>query len=122
MPIFNLHNGLMRFRAPVGTGHYDANGHPGYRMVHIDKSPKRLIQMGSIRDGKTVEYRADQFGNVEIDDPVHMNAMRQLGYPMYAGGEGEVRKEDLIWPDIGNTDCLYDKQILESISKRLRKG
>ena len=125
MVTFNIHHGQMRCRAPVGTN--------DYQMVHIPKSPKGRLQMGSVRNDSVepVDYVANHLGNVEVTFPKHVNAMWELGYPIYNGnGLMPVRFEDMLWPVSHPTKLAvasldedpYQRRIMEALLLRRGNG
>ncbi len=101
MVTFNVSHGQMRARAAPGTGHKNQNM-AGYSMVHLDKPPVKMLQCGSARNGEARNYRADALGNIQVDHHGDINALAELGWPIYNGPPNQTipaATDQLIWPN-----------------------
>lgn len=109
---FNLHNGQMRANVHVG-GIATASA---IRPV----SPKKELQMYHLKDGHTVAYKANKFGNVEITYAPHLTAMMELGWPINQGPLDEIANLDsLLYPHHELTDDPYHRIILSGLMARV---
>lgn len=73
--LFNTWHGQMRPKA-------NAIGEFYYR----PKRPVGKIQLRRLKEGgESVEYRADDRGNMEVFAPEHIHDFVNLGYPIYCG-------------------------------------
>ena len=126
MVTFNIHWGMQReqpkgltLTGPSGIVPKD-NRVAGTNNYYAKASPKKCLIMASPKKNKeAVRYDANRFGNIEVNVPLHLHAMRELGYPIYIGDQNsQVVWEDLLWPRFDLVDDPYYRQILEGIKSR----
>jgi hypothetical protein len=112
MVTFNLHHGQSRIAAtyearPVG-------------MKWRELTPKRML-MFAVKDGRKllkVELRADEFGDVEVENPAVMVHLATLGWPVHHPDFGRVvcerQHDDRCFVNEG-TGQVYRKRLAPKI-------
>jgi len=100
--IFNIHHGQVRIDKT--SGGIATSG------KWRETSPKRALMMASVRDGDTILYEADDYGNIVIEDAAHIKAAAALGYPL-------VVDSKLMWPDYGDPGSKYAELIQQHMDK-----
>jgi len=104
---FNIQFGQMR----------DKDG----QMYFNPKRPFGKLMMQGVKTGTTNEYVADEYGNIEVVIPKHIEVMVGLGYPIYDGnGSKPVTRDDLLYPNL-HMDSQYWRKINEALARRRKK-
>ncbi len=112
MTWFNLHHGQMRIDHHTNM----IPDHAYFRPV----SPKKEIQMHHTKEGRTIAYRADEFGNIEVTNTQHLNAMMMAGWPINRASRTQLSSpETLLYPHRELNDDPYHRIILSGMKQRV---
>ena len=104
----------MLFNTWFGQMRPKANS-PG-EFYYRPKRPIGRIQLRKLTpEGESIEYRADSFGNMNVNAPEHISDFVGLGYPLYNGMFfGPTTMEDVLWPN----NPEYNRRIMEGLNLR----